>query len=962
MALDAFVGRDRELGALRGWLDDARTSRPRLVLIGGEPGAGKSRLADELAAEAGAAGVAVVRARAVEDGGTPPFWLWRQLTPPPAPRGADRPDGDGTAPPHPGAPAERFALFDRIATATLARAAPAGLVVVLDDVHWADEPSLLVLRHLVRVLRSEPVLVLVTYRAVADRATPAWPAVVADLAREPLCERLALGGFSPAETAACLRTRAAAPVTDEFARAVHDRTGGNPLFVTELGRSLRGGATAAGTLGVPATVQEVTAARVARLSPPAQRFLAAASVLGDRFGAAVAAALVERPLSGCLALLDEAVDAGLLVAVGAGDWRFSHGLVRDAVEARLGVEQRVAWHRAAARAIEAAGADRLDDRLADLARHWAAVAAVTGDGTEAVRWCVRAADHATRALADEEAARLLQLALDAGGPGLDPVTLVGVLGDLARAQWRSARADDGRATCGRGIDVARGIGRADLAGELALIIEAVGDLAADLELRRWCQDALGGLGRARPALRARLLARVAEASVYVADYDRADEASRAARALAEEAGDPDAVVAALAARQLVCAGPEHGDERAALAERMSEVGTTGERRDVELRGRLWSIDLHWERGELAAIAPALGRLDWCATRVGGPLARWHVLITRAALAQALGDFDTALAVARQAFESIRASGNPAAFGSYAALVAVVGHHVGHDRSGSLDLFGRAPRHAGDEPPAPRRSGVTQVRDELFAAIVPAQILADLGRLDEAAAAYRRAGPPPTWQPPPYFRTITWATGAAVAVALGRRGDVEWFRAQLLAEKGRHAVAGAGPSSYQGPVELHLGRCSAFLGRWEDAERELRAAQETAAAAGAAGFDVEAGCELADVLVRQRRLLDARPLAERVRAAAERLGMAPWAERAAAPATTGAGAEDDPLTPREREVAALVARGLTNRQIAEALYVSERTAQNHVQHILTKTGCANRSQITAWVLSRDGTGPTPGRRA
>ena len=193
----------------------------------------------------------------------------------------------------------------------------------------------------------------------------------------------------------------------------------------------------------------------------------------------------------------------------------------------------------------------------------------------------------------------------------------------------------------------------------------------------------------------------------------------------------------------------------------------------------------------------------------------------------------------------------------------------------------------------------------------------------------------------------------MAVALDLHDDVVFFYERLAAERGRHCVAGAGNASYFGPVELHLGRAAAYLERWDASEADLRAAAAQCRAIGAVGFAVESECELAHVLVRLGDRQGGLTLALRVEAEATRLGMAPWASRAAAVsrALGVSGSVAGALSQREREVAELVAQGKTNRSIASALFVSERTAQTHVQHILSKLGFSNRSQIASWIASQ-----------
>jgi DNA-binding CsgD family transcriptional regulator len=372
------------------------------------------------------------------------------------------------------------------------------------------------------------------------------------------------------------------------------------------------------------------------------------------------------------------------------------------------------------------------------------------------------------------------------------------------------------------------------------------------------------------------------------------------------------------------------------------MGLALRRATVELRGRLWVIDTLWERGDLAGIAATLGRLEWCARQAGGPFPRWHLLCTKAALAQARGEFTAALELGRAAFDALRAVGHPGALGAYLSLVTALGHHIGHDRTGALTVLA-------DAPP-----DTAEVRNELFGHIGPALVLAESGRLDDAAVAYRRAGPVASWRPPPYFRVPAWAVGSVVAAALGEDDDVALLRDRLLAERGRHAVTGAGNASYFGPVELHSGRAAARLRRWDEAESELTAAAEVSRAIGAAAFVVEADCELAAALARRGGDGDAeraRQLARQAAAAASKLGMQPWLQRARALAQGPSRQPAAALTARELEVAGLVAAGKSNREIASALFLSERTAQNHVQHILTKLGFSNRSQITSWVLAR-----------
>jgi DNA-binding CsgD family transcriptional regulator len=211
--------------------------------------------------------------------------------------------------------------------------------------------------------------------------------------------------------------------------------------------------------------------------------------------------------------------------------------------------------------------------------------------------------------------------------------------------------------------------------------------------------------------------------------------------------------------------------------------------------------------------------------------------------------------------------------------------------------------------------------------------------------YRLTGPPTQWTIPPYFVLSALATGAEVAVALGAYEDARYFRNRLYRYRGHHISGGAGTANYFGPVELYLGKCAAALQLWSDAAAELTEAARISRAIGAPSFAVEADTERAELLARQGELNAARQLAAGLVPVARSLGMSPWVSRLQRLAPT-----PPLLSPRETEIARLVATGSSNRDIAARLVISDRTAQNHVQHILTKLGFTHRSQIAAWVTA------------
>ena len=945
--VSGLVGRERELAALRGWWSEARRGAARFVLCSGEAGIGKSRIAEALAGEVEQDRSPVRWARVTADPPSPPYWLWGQLVGEP---GTPLGESETSAVPPAGVgrfdPAtDRLVVFDSVTRALLSAAEEDGLLVVIDDVQWADPSSLQLLVHLVRHMRGARLLLLATERTPDSSGHTAWPAVAAQLAQEPLSERLALAGIDGEATVALLEASGGKVGTGPRT-AVHSLTGGNPFYITELGKAGYDGS----GRGLPGSVLKVIGYRVGTLSPEARHLLHAGAVLGDHFDLAVAAALLDRPVMACLPAVDEAVAAGYLTqGTGNGVMRFTHGLVRNALEEALSLTELVTLHRRAAEATEATYSGHLAGRCGDLASHWRVVA-VTGEWEPAVAWSVRAAEEAVASQGYEEAAGWYRAALEAGGANLDPRTRADVLVGLARALWKAGGLEAAHRAVVEAVEVSARIRDPAAAAEGLLVLEAIGEQRWDRDLVARCAEVLEMLGDGHDGLRARLLARSAEAAVYARDYAEADSMTAEALALAASSGDLVAEVAAMRARQLARTAPEHHDERAELSRRMVAAGQSLRDPATELWGRLWKIDAHWERAELGEIASELSRVEWCADRVGGPVARWHALVPRAGLAQATARFEEALEVGGQAFALMSPIQPGSAFGAHRSLISMVAHHIGAERVPALSSSVLPP------PPAEGRSG----RTSIYELLGPAFDLVLLGQPDDAARFYLRLGPPSEWAPEPYFLLPSYACGALVAAELGRSDHLEELATVLEEHRGRQVVVPAGAGSFFGPVELHLGRIAAALGRREVAVADLTWASAECRRRGALGLAVEADCLLAETLAAGSDAADRRrgcELAVETRLTAQRLGMDPWARRAAAVATA---AEERPaaepaagtgLSPRELEVAYLVADGLTNRQIAERLYLSERTAQNHVQHILVKLGFSNRSQVASWASTR-----------
>ena len=623
------------------------------------------------------------------------------------------------------------------------------------------------------------------------------------------------------------------------------------------------------------------------VDPVADQVLGAAAVAGERVRLDVLKRVVDVSAGDFLTAVDAVVRTGaLVVAPDSGEAWFADDSTRRDAEARLPLTDRAELHRRTAEALET---DPTADPAA-IARHWFGAVAATPDPLE----------RAT-----------LQL-------------------HLAKACVRTGELEAAHGAAQAAVTAARTSRAAAMLAEAAVTLEPIGQSGWDGDIHQWCTEALASPGLS-PRTTVHLLARQTQAAVYLGRWREAVAASSDALDRAETLGDTDLLAEALTARQLATSGPDDVDELASAAQRMIELGTSTGQADVELRGRLWRVDSLWYAGDLAAIAAETGRIASCAGRVGGPHGRWHVLMTRASLALARAEFDEAEVLLDDALAGFRRIGHPAAHGAEVAFRMLLGHHRGH----TDDLLGAAAWQFG-----------TDVRWDLFARLVRAFVLADAGRLDEAAALYQRCGRPETWPGYRAAELLMHAIAARVAAAVGATDDVRRLRARLEPRRGRYVVGGAGGTNFLGPVELVLGLCAASLGEWDAAVSDLRTAGALCRTIGAPGFAVESACLLAEAHERSGDPSQARAVAREALTLARALGMAPWVERLGRLATP-----DDPLSPREREVARLVADGLSNREIAAALVISERTAQNHVQHILGKLGFANRAQVAAWAANQ-----------
>ena len=621
-----FVGRADELARLRAAWSVVRERRARrLVLLAGEPGVGKTRLALEFARESEAT---VLLGRCSEEplAAFEPFSDVLRHVGASAARALAGP-GVGELERllggvH-GGPADdvgaRHRLFGAIDDVLSGIAARRPLVLILDDLQWADRPTLLLLSFVLRSGRTAPLLVIGTYRdSDVGRRTPLAGAL-GDLRRDGGAERIALRGLGPVEVGQLATAWLGAEAAARVAGDVHARTGGNAFFVEEVLRGL-----ATDEPSVPESVRHAVGARLARLSPEADQLLAVASVLGEVVDAELLASVAGRPAAEVEPLLDELFDARLLLPVAGRELRFPHALVREAVDGDLNPLRRARLHRAAAEALIARGEA---GHLVEIAHHLSETA-----DPRAAEYLRRAGGEALAMLAYEEAAELYGRALEATG---DEGALLLARGD---ALLRAGEPAAARSSFEAAAALARAVRDAELLGRAALGYAGLGITIIDLDAPAIAllEEALRAVKE--PVLRSELLARLAVELYYAPSRDRSEALSSQAVAAARGSGDRRALAAALNARHVALWRPDRLAERLAAADEMIVVA---DEPHVELQARNWRVVDLWEALDIAEWRAEVARHGELAARLRMPTYTWYTPLWAAVEAVHAGRWEEA---------------------------------------------------------------------------------------------------------------------------------------------------------------------------------------------------------------------------------------------------------------------------------------------------------------------------------
>jgi DNA-binding CsgD family transcriptional regulator len=998
-----LVGRAAHVAAFAGVLERAAGGAGGVVLVSGEAGIGKSRLVATAAGEARERGFLVLQGTCFEADRSLPYAplldlartfalahspaVARHVLEPAAPELlALAPDLAAVFPDRvEGARSDADLDEQRVAHAAarmfarLAGTQP--LLVVLEDVHWADRSSYDLILHLARLIPAHPIVLAVTYRS--DEVGPQLARCLAGLDRVRTAAELALARLTRDEVAAMVEAilggGAAARVG--LVERIHRWTDGNPFFVEEVLGSLA----AAGRLGddagapldvlervpVPRSATDAVRRRLDRLDEPTRRVAAVAAVAGRRFDFAVLRELTGHDAAGLLRHIERLIEEQLVVEESTERFAFRHALTREAVYAGLLARERAALHGRVAAAIEAVHGADAGARVEDLAHH----TFEAGEWARALEFGRRAGERALAVHAPAEALAHLVRALEAARrAGVEPSAALHLargrawetLGELDRARadfdaalGRARAAGDRRAEWDALVAIGRVWASRDYARTAILFREALA-LARGLEDRVLVARSLNRVGNwhlnvdePHAALRhhAEALA-IFEATgdrrgiaetvdlIALAHYNSGEPAAAAAHyeraiALFRELDDRRRLANALAMH--VACGPAFMSSVAAPADAAGIAAAAREALPVQA-----AREIGWRAGEAFALVQVAGALAW-----RGEFLAAHGLAAEAlAIAEALGHLQwqcsarcalglihlglLSVAGAREHME--RAHALAREVGSRIWLrFAAAWLGLACVRAGDLACAGEV---LGDGPDDAAAAGSpARAADHAARTLAGRQLLASRAELalarGEPGAALevldvllgRGDGPRPLADAGRAMPRLALLRAEALA-ALGRVGEAE---AALAAARAGAAAQDALPL---------LWRIEALHGRW--LRRARRRADARAALARARSIIDGLAAAVPDPEARATFLREAAALVP---------PAAPASPRAAAKAAFGG------LTKREREVAALVAQGKTNRAIARALRIGERTVEGYVANGLSKLGFRSRAQLAAWAVEK-----------
>jgi ATP/maltotriose-dependent transcriptional regulator MalT len=975
---EVFVGRSFEIEALCAALDTTGAGNGRMVLLAGEPGIGKTRTASQLTRFAAERDARIVWGRCHEEAGAPPYWPWIQiLGAVAAVKDSDelRHDLDAGAgdiadivpdirarltdldpPATLSDPSEtRFRLFSSISQFLIRSSRRQPLVLVLDDLHWADVPTLRLLEFLAQEVAGSRLLVIGAYRDTDLSRRHRLSDTLGALTRVPHVLRLHLTGLSSEDVRQFVTTTAGMALPAWLTNAIHSQTEGNPLFVHEVvrflaqeGRFNRDALVMPPTIRLPEGIREVIGRRLNLLSPASNEILIVAAVIGREFALNVLVhASQPRTEETILEVLDEAIATHIIEELGPERYQFTHTLVRITLYDELRTGQRRRLHHTVGEAIETVHRRDPNPVLGDLAHHFRA-AGMGGDVERAIDYTTRAGQSADAALAFEEAISLFQNALDMLDTLSidDPDRRCSLLLRLGDAQRKANDYPHALETFRAAAEIARsrrmGVALAKAAYGYA---DSAWRHTAHLDHRSGLllKEALDRLPETEAGLRIKLMGSLARDRLHSGEVDEAKALASQAIAMARRLDDPAALATSLAGLADLSWRPHETEKMLAEASEMAEMGERANDLEVALRGHFRRASLMLELGDIATAVTAVEMMSHINARLRQPFFNLFELALRTTMALMRGALDEA---ERLILQSMRTQLPHRAFVNDPVSLPIFTLRREQGRLRELGpmvaMFVR------------QNTEATTWRPGL------ALLYVELGDLEAARAVFTGLAADDFKSLPQDGRWATCITYLAeVCVALGDPVRASVLYRFLLPWQGRNIVMGGGTGCW-GSSDRFLGLLATIEARWSNAERHFVEALAMNERVGALAPLAHTHCDFAAMLLARDDPGDAASALAHLREAEQRaanLGLTMLAVKVASlldrlddPASKAAA--PDNLTSRELEVLRLLAIGRSNADISLVLRIGQSTVATHVHNILAKTGCANRTEAAAYA-SRHG---------
>jgi DNA-binding CsgD family transcriptional regulator len=947
-----FVGREREMGELVAALDTALSGHGQIVMLAGDPGIGKTRIVQEMSTIADARNAEVFLGHCYEGEGAPPYWPWLQIIR----SHIDQSDaeslqasmGSGAeaigeivpelisklpelgSPPTIDPNAARFRLFDSITTYLKNVSADTPLVLILEDLHWADASSLALLDHIAGDLATSNLLVVGTYRDIEVSAEHPLSRILGSLVRHEGFQRLQLGGLSQDEVRDMVALSVGSDVPEDMVELVHVRTEGNALFVGELLKLLAANEwdEAQGwQFTIPQEIRGVIGRRFDGLSDQCNRVLAVASVIGREFDFDLLSRMTDSSDDDLLDVVDEALEARVIEGAvgGAERYQFTHALIQQTLSEKLSPSRRVRLHARIGQALEGLYGDDLEAHADQLAHHFAQAEVILGS-EKVLNYSVIAGENALRRFAYEEAVTQFERALSVKNDKDDRETAA-IVSNLSRAlllkgQTREAAVHIKRAFAYyvQDEDVTSAAAVVERPHDVGLLPLLTDELAMAIDLLPE-----GSLQSARL-----LCAYGLAIGLNSSSYDQGQKALNTSLDIAIREGDLALERRIMAASANVDGFQERWQQSLEKSLRALELASEAPTDPIDaLRANLWAGESLFAMGEATHVEKhAIDMLE-IAESLHDRVWTDHARFLSGSISLCVGDWQTVISNV----EKLTAPDSIARYSGYKAMALCHAGDFEQARAWLDDMI------TGNEPRWLDR--YNWILGMAFMSL----ITNDTERLAEIEAE-SILGLSDNGLPDRFRVNFQYALAVASILEVDPAKAAQSYDSMLPF---RNTFIRAAPLS----IDRVLGDLAQIMGNSDDASLHFEEAVATCrkgdyrtelawslhdyAALRHAQGEREAALVLLDEALSISSALGMRPLMEKAIALKEQAESQP-ADKPAYP---------DGLTQREVEVLRLIASGKSNREIGEELFITLNTVARHVSSIFSKIDASNRVEAAGY---------------